>query len=59
MDTIELGLTRIDEHNISAINKHKELFSKAISDSASISNKCSKNLDNEFFSKVLKSMSRD
>ena len=48
MDTIEEGLKRIDEHNISAINKHKELFSKAISDSASISNKCSKNLDNEF-----------
>ena len=48
MDTIEEGLKRIDEHNISAINKHKELFSKAISDSASISNKCSKNLYNEF-----------
>lgn len=48
MDTIEEGLKRIDEHNISAINKHKELFSKAISESASISNKCSKNLDTEF-----------
>jgi hypothetical protein len=48
MDTIELGLKRIDEHNTSAINKHKELLSKAITESASISNKCSKNLDNEF-----------
>lgn len=48
MDTIEQGLKRIDEHNTSAINKHKELLSKAISESASISNKCSKNLDNEF-----------
>ena len=48
MDTIEMGLKRIDEHNSSAINKHKELLSKAISESASISNKCSKNLDNEF-----------
>ena len=48
MDTIELGLKRIDEHNISAINKHKELLSKAITESASLSNKCSKNLDNEF-----------
>ena len=48
MDTIEQGLKRIDEHNTLAINKHKELLSKAISESASISNKCSKNLDNEF-----------
>jgi hypothetical protein len=48
MDTIELGLKRIDEHNTTAINKHKELLSKAITESASISNKCSKNLDNEF-----------
>ena len=48
MDTIEQGLKRIDEHNISAINKHKELLSKAISESANISNKCSQNLDNEF-----------
>ena len=48
MDTIELGLKRIDEHNTSAINKHKELLSKAITESASLSNKCSKNLDNEF-----------
>ena len=48
MDTIEQGLKRIDEHNLSAINKHKELLSKAISESANISNKCSQNLDNEF-----------
>ena len=48
MDTIELGLKRIDEHNTISINKHKELLSKAITESASISNKCSKNLDNEF-----------
>lgn len=48
MDTIEQGLKRIDEHNIFAINKHKELLSKAISESANISNKCSQNLDNEF-----------
>ena len=48
MDTIEQGLLRIDEHNASAIQKHKELFANSIYKSAQISNTCCYNLDLDF-----------
>ena len=34
MDTIEQGLLRIDEHNASAIQKHKDLLAKTIFETA-------------------------
>lgn len=48
MDTIEKGIIEIDEHTKNAINKHNELFSKTLYNSAQKSNKSSNNLDSNY-----------
>ena len=47
MNTIESGVKQLDELKQTAIEKHHALFSKAIFDSASVSNACAKSFDSE------------
>ena len=48
METIENGFKQLDAHKAGAIQKHLEIFTKAIYDSANVSHTCAKNLDSEF-----------
>ena len=48
MESIENGFKQLDAHNAGAIQKHLEIFTKAIYDSANVSHTCAKNLDSEF-----------
>ena len=48
MESIENGFKQLDAHKTGAIQKHLEIFTKAIYDSANVSHTCAKNLDSEF-----------